>query len=119
MYPQSILRGNENAPSLIGRGTARHHRCAPEFHTTLRELSRLAAAAQVGLDQKPGIVLHQRAIDLHIFEHALYVIACLGNRYALDPIDRINPRIARVAVLLDPLARAPWAGIIGNESQDV
>src|SRR5215469_16708592 len=106
MYPQSILRGNENASSLIGRGTARHHRCAPEFHTTLGEFSRagkgLAAAAQVGLDQKPGIVLHQRAIDLHIFEHALYVIACLGNRYALDP-----------------LARAPWAGIIGNESQDV
>ena len=53
----------------------------------------LAAAAQVGLDQELGIVLHQRAIDLHIFEHALYVIACFGDRYPLDPIDRINPRI--------------------------
>jgi hypothetical protein len=34
-----------------------------------------AAAPEIGVDQKLGIVFHKRAIDLHIFEHPLHIIA--------------------------------------------
>src|SRR5262249_25078389 len=61
---------------------------------------RLTAAAKVGFDQEPRIVVESRAVDLHIFDDALDVVARLRNRNALDPVDRIDFGIARIAVLL-------------------
>ena len=47
------------------------------------------------------------------------VIARLGERDALDPVDRIDLRIARIAVGRDPLLHAAAAGIVAGESEDV
>ena len=79
----------------------------------------LPAAAQVGFDQKLGIVFDERAIDLHVLDHALDVIARFRDRNALDPVDRIYFGIAWIAVLFDPFLRAAWAGIVGDKGEDV
>jgi hypothetical protein len=34
-----------------------------------------AAAPEIGFDQKPRVIFHERAIDLHIFDHPLHIIA--------------------------------------------
>ena len=95
-----------------------------ENHPTAQKLCReladgLTAAAQVGLDQQPRIVVEPGAIDLHVLDNALHVIARLRERDALDPVDRIDLRIARIAVLLDPFFRPPRAGIVGDEGQNI
>jgi hypothetical protein len=39
----------------------------------------------------------------------------LGEGDALDPVDRIDLRVARVAELLDPFGDASAAGVVGGE----
>ena len=43
----------------------------------------------------------------------------LGEWDALDPIDGIDLRIARIAELLDPFGDTAAAGIIGGERQEI
>ena len=77
------------------------------------------AAAQVGLDQQLAAAAEARAIDLQVLHDPLDVIARLGDRDALDPVDRIDLGIARIAVGGDPLLHAAAAGIVAGEGQDV
>jgi hypothetical protein len=56
---------------------------------------------------------------LHVLQHALDVLARLGDRNTLDPVDRIDFWIARIAVLRDPVPGPAAADIVGNERQNV
>src|SRR4051812_17592127 len=58
------------------------------------------------------------AVDQQAFHHALYVVARLQEGDALDPVDRVDIRRARIAISLDPL-RHVAAGVVGGEHQDV
>ena len=60
------------------------------------------AAVQVGLDLQPRSAAESRAIDLQILHDPLHVIAGLGERDQLDPVDRVGLGIARIAITLDP-----------------
>ena len=55
-------------------------------------------AMQVGLHGR-GAGAEARTIDLQVLHHTLHVVARLRERDAFDPVDRIDLRIARVAVL--------------------
>src|ERR1700733_3787449 len=95
-----------------------------ENHPTAQKLCRelaeeLTAAVQVGLDEEPRIVAEAGAIDLHILDNTLHVVARFRNWDALDPVDRIDLWIARIAILLDPFLRPPRPGIVGDEGKDV
>ena len=59
------------------------------------------------------------AIDLQILHDTLHVVARLGERDALDPIDRIDFGIARIAVLRHPLPDPAAAGIVAGKRHDV
>ena len=67
-------------------------------------------ALQVRLDHR-GAGTEARTVDLQVLQHTLYVVARLGDRDALDPVDRVDLGIARVAVTLDPLFDAAAPGI--------
>src|SRR5580698_9415315 len=82
-------------------------------------VGRTAATADVGLDQKPRAATEPGAIHLDIFEYALHVVAGLGKRNALDPVDWIDIGITWVAVAFDPFVDAATPGIIASEGQDV
>src|SRR5207237_6615408 len=82
-------------------------------------LFQAGAAAQIGLDLQPGSAAEAGAIDLQVLHHPLHVIAGLGERNLLDPIDRVDLRIARIAVALDPFLEAAAPGIVGGEGPDV
>src|SRR5207253_203958 len=71
------------------------------------------ATSYVGVDGKRRIGAEARAIDLKVLHHALDVVAGLHERNALDPVDRIDFGIARVAEPLDPLVHAPAPGVVG------
>src|SRR4051794_4991898 len=77
------------------------------------------AAAQIGLDQEARTAAELRAIDLHVLEHALDVVARLGEWDAFDPVDRVDIRVARIAILFDPLPRAAASRIVGDERKNV
>src|SRR5207249_11224359 len=77
------------------------------------------AAMQVSFDLEPGPAAEPRAIDLQVLHDPLHVIPCLGERDLLDPIDRVDLGIARIAVTLDPFLDAAATGIVAGESQDV
>jgi hypothetical protein len=77
------------------------------------------AAAQIRLDEQPRAAAEANAVNLQVFEHALDVVARLGEWNAFDPIDRIDLRIARVAVSGDPFLHAAAAGIVAGEGQDM
>jgi hypothetical protein len=57
---------------------------------------------QIWLD-RPGTGPEACAVDLQILHYALHVIPRLGERNALDPVNRINLGIAWIAVLSHPL----------------
>src|SRR5215468_4253825 len=80
---------------------------------------RRSAPTQVSLDQKLGATAEADAIDLQVLEHALHIVARLRERDALDPIDRIDVGIARIAETLDPVAHAATARIVAGERQDI
>src|ERR1700704_5320489 len=77
------------------------------------------AAMEIRFDQQPGPAAEAHAIDLEIFEHALDVVARLREWDALDPVDRIDLGIARIAEFLDPLLHPPAAGIVADKGEDV
>ena len=53
-----------------------------------------------------------RAVGLKILHYTLHIVAGLGEGDALDPVDGIDPRIARVAVLRYPLLNPAAPGIV-------
>src|SRR5436309_2907304 len=59
------------------------------------------------------------AVDLEILEHALDVIARLGEGNGFDPIDDVDRFGARVAEIVDPLAHPRRPGIVGCDRQDI
>ena len=77
------------------------------------------AAPEVGLDQQLAAAAEAGAVDLQVLHDPLHVIARLGDRDALDPVDRIDLRIARIAIGRDPLPHAAAAGVVAGEGQDV
>src|ERR1700736_2912850 len=67
-----------------------------------RHLFDAGAAMQVGLDPQACAAAESRAIDLQVLHDPLHVIAGLGERDQLDPVNRVDLGIARIAVTLDP-----------------
>ena len=57
------------------------------------------------------------AVDLQILHDALDVVARFGKRDALDPVNRVDLGIARIAVLCHPLPDPPAAGIFGTHAR--
>src|SRR5215475_9239246 len=86
-------------------------------HSTRRCLQ--SPAMQVGFDQELRAAAETNAVDLEVFEHALDVVARLGERDALDPIDRIYLRVAGIAIFRDPFLHAPAPGIVAGEGEDM
>src|SRR5262245_30496768 len=76
-------------------------------------------AMQVGFDQELRAAAETNAVDLKVFEHALDVVARFGERDALDPVDRIDLWVARIAIFRDPFLHAPAPGIVAGEGEDV
>ena len=123
MEPQPVLRGDEErGPGRVGGHGAGMGRARPSKSMKLdgsagRSLaqpmdagaaraafaSAHGAASQVRLDEE-RVLAEPRAIDLHVLHDALDVVARLGERDALDPVDRVDGRIARVAIGLHPIA---------------
>src|SRR3546814_3689840 len=71
--------------------------------------------------QHPACCLHGMpvAVDDETLEDALDVVAGFAEGDALDPVDRIDSRVTRIAVMLDPVSRAAWPGVVGGQRQDV
>src|SRR3954468_1067020 len=82
-------------------------------------LVRRRPATQIRLDHQARAAPELGAIDLHVLDHALDVVAGLGEGDALDPVDRINVRIPRIAISFDPLLYAAAPRIVGDEREDV
>ena len=59
------------------------------------------------------------AVDLEVLHYTLNIVACLGERDAFDPVNRIDFGIARIAVLDYPVSDPPRAGVIAGERHDV
>src|SRR5437763_16799793 len=76
-------------------------------------------APQVRLDQELRPAAEAHAIDLQVFQYPLDVVARLGERYALDPIDWINLGVPRIAVLGNPLLYPSTARVVAGEGEDV
>src|SRR5690242_14717756 len=72
---------------------------------------------QVGFKGR-GAFAKAPAIDIQIFDNALDVVARLGERNALYPIDRIDLRIAWITVLRDPLFHSTAARIVTRKGQN-
>src|SRR6516165_2642024 len=86
-------------------------------HSTRRRLH--CAAMQVGLDQELRAAAETDAVDLKILQHALDVIARFGERDALDPVDRIDLRIAGIPILRNPFLYASAPGVVAGESENM
>src|SRR6266567_7852085 len=76
-------------------------------------------AMQVGLDQELRAAAETNAVDLEIFQHALDVIARFGERDALDPVDRIDLRIAGIPIFRNPFLYASAASVVAGESENM
>src|SRR5215831_497149 len=76
-------------------------------------------AMQVGFDQELRAAAKTNAVDLKVFEHALDVVARFGERDALDPIDRIDLRVARIAIFRDPFPPGPAPRNGTGEGEDM
>src|SRR3979411_1071829 len=77
------------------------------------------AAVQIGLDLQPRSAAESCPIDLQILHDPLHVVAGFGERYQLDPVDRVDLGIARIAVTLDQFFSADEAGVVGRERHNV
>src|SRR5690606_15591256 len=88
-----------------------------------------AALRRRGLWPSAPQVLRQRdlhrlacqpvAVDLHILQHALDVVAGLGERHALDPLHGIDAAAARIAEVTNPSPRPRRPGIVRRGRLDV
>src|SRR5207245_2352613 len=76
-------------------------------------------AAQVGLDLQPRAAAEAGAVNLKVLHDPLHVVARLGERDQLDPVDRVDLRVARIAVAINPLFHAAAAGVVGGKRHDV
>ena len=74
---------------------------------------------QVGLDQELRAAAETNAVDLKILQHALDVIARFGERDALDPVDRIDLRIAGIPIFRNPFLYASAASVVAGESENM
>src|SRR5215471_12258455 len=86
-------------------------------HSTRRRLH--CAAMQVGLDQELRSAAETNAVDLKIFQHALDVVARFGEWNPLDPVDRIDLRIAGVPIFRNPFLYASAAGVVAGEREEM
>jgi hypothetical protein len=64
----------------------------------------------VGLSDR-GISVEARAVDLQVLHYTLHIVASLGDWDALDPVDRVDLRVAWIAVLCHPLLDPAAASI--------
>ena len=64
----------------------------------------------VGLSDR-SICVEARAVDLQV-----HVVAGLSEWDALDPVDRVDLRVAWIAVLCHPLLDPAAAGIVAERS---
>ena len=64
-----------------------------------RSACRAARLTQQVAGWTPQRGVKARAVGLNILHYTLHIVAGLGEGDALDPVNRIDPRIARVAVL--------------------
>src|SRR5262245_54102774 len=71
-----------------------------------------APALEVGPDHQPAAAAEACALDLQVLHDACDVVARLGDRDPLDPVHRVDIRIARIAVGRDPLLHAAAAGVV-------
>ena len=78
-----------------------------------------APKLHVGIDQQPVTAAEADPVDLQVFHDALHIVPGFRERNALDPVDWIDVRIARVTEARDPIADAALAGIVTCERQDV
>src|SRR5829696_4150408 len=77
------------------------------------------APPQVDLGKEGAAVAAEAiAVDLEVLEHALHVVSRLREWDALDPVDHIDVRLARIAVGIDPFLHVAAAGIVGGEDED-
>ena len=82
-------------------------------------LFRAGAAAQVGFDLQLRAPAKAGAIDLQVLHDALDIVARLGDRDALDPVDRVDLGIARVTMIGHPFLDPAAAGIVSGERHDI
>src|SRR6186713_1521237 len=83
-----------------------------------RRLVRAGVPSQVGFDQELVAAAEAGPIDLKIFHDPLHVIARLGDRDALDPIDRSDVLVTRIAQRSDPLAHPAAPRIVAGKGED-
>src|SRR3984893_15296982 len=75
-------------------------------------------AVQVRLDRRSAGT-EARAVDLQILHYTLDVVARLGERDALAPVDRLDLGTALSAMLRHPLHDPAAAGIVTGKRHDV
>src|SRR6516164_5945104 len=74
-------------------------------------------AMQVGFKRR-GALAKAPAVDLQVFDDALNVVARLGEGNALNPINCVDLRIARITVLRHPLLNSAAARIVTRKGQN-
>src|SRR6516165_12813638 len=75
------------------------------------------SAMQVGFKRR-GALAKAPAVDLQVFDDSLNVVARLGEGNALDPIHRVDLRIARITVQCHPLLNSAAARIVTRKGQN-
>ena len=102
---------------------ARHSDFAVSVLAALRSMRRergFARPSQVLVEsQSRRFVSEARAINLDVGQNLADVAARLLDGDALDPVDRVDARLARIAELADPLVRAAWPGIVARDAEHV
>src|SRR5262249_16638035 len=106
--------------SSTNRGSGRNEGWRPGQRAAASVRGSVAAqvAPQVGIGDERRLVAKARAIDLHVLHHPLHVVAGFHERDALDPVDGIDLRVARIAEDRHPVLHAPAPGIVARERQD-
>src|SRR5262245_63863212 len=77
-----------------------------------------AAAAHVSLDGESVVAVEAHPVDRHVLHHPLHVVAGLRERDELDPVDRVDLRVARIAIALQPFLDAAAAGVVAGERSE-
>ena len=97
------------AADLLRRARRRHG----------RRVRLLRNNARVGLRRHRRAAVEADAVDRQILYHALDLVSRFGKRNALDPVDRVDLGIARIAIRLDPVPHPAPAGIVTGKGHDV